>query len=49
MNDTMEQPHSFGSAAALSEIDFVCSKGSKRYYIQSAYAIPNQTKMKKEQ
>lgn len=31
------------------EIDFVCNKGSKRYYIQSAYAIPDQTKMEQEQ
>ncbi len=31
------------------EIDFVCSKGSKRYYIQSAYAIPDQSKMEQEQ
>lgn len=23
------------------EIDFVCNQGSKRYYIQSAYAIPD--------
>ena len=31
------------------EIDFVCNKGSKRYYIQSAYAIPDQAKMEQEQ
>ena len=31
------------------EIDFVCNKGSKRYYIQSAYVIPNQAKMEQEQ
>lgn len=31
------------------EIDFVCNKGSERYYIQSAYAIPNQAKMEQEQ
>lgn len=31
------------------EIDFVCNKGSKRYYVQSAYAIPDQEKMKQEQ
>lgn len=31
------------------EIDFVCNKGSKRYYIQSAYAIPDQAKMQQEQ
>lgn len=31
------------------EIDFVCNQGSKRYYIQSAYAIPDQAKMEQEQ
>lgn len=31
------------------EIDFVCNKGSKRYYIQSAYVIPDQAKMEQEQ
>lgn len=31
------------------EIDFVCNKGSKRYYIQSAFAMPEQAKMKQEQ
>ena len=31
------------------EIDFVCNKGSKRYYTQSAYAISDQTKMEQEQ
>ena len=31
------------------EIDFVCNKGSKRYYIQSAYALPDQAKMEQEQ
>ena len=31
------------------EIDFVRNKGSKRYYIQSAYAIPDQAKMEQEQ
>lgn len=31
------------------EIDFVCNKGFKRYYIQSAYAIPDQAKMEQEQ
>ncbi len=31
------------------EIDFVCNKGSRRYYIQSAYAIPDQAKMEQEQ
>lgn len=31
------------------EIDFVCNQGNKRYYIQSAFAIPNEEKMKQEQ
>ena len=31
------------------EVDFVCNKGYKRYYIQSAYAIPDQVKMEQEQ
>lgn len=30
------------------EIDFIASMGSKKYYIQSAYAIPNQDKYKQE-
>ena len=31
------------------EVDFVCNKGSKRYYIQSAYALPDKEKMNQEQ
>jgi len=31
------------------EIDFVCNKGSKRYYIQSALALPDDTKKVQEQ
>jgi len=30
------------------EIDFIASKGSKKYYIQSAYAIPDEEKRKQE-
>lgn len=30
------------------EIDFVCNKGNNRYYIQSAYAIPDQDKNEQE-
>lgn len=30
------------------EVDFVCNKGSKRYYIQSAFAIPDSKKMQQE-
>ncbi|MCR4990657.1 MAG: ATP-binding protein [Lachnospiraceae bacterium] len=31
------------------EVDFVANQGSKRYYIQSAFAIPDQEKMDHEQ
>jgi len=31
------------------EIDFVCNKGSKRYYIQSAFALPDKVKKEQEQ
>lgn len=31
------------------EVDFVANLGSKRYYIQSAYAIPDRKKMEQEQ
>lgn len=30
------------------EIDFIANQGNKRYYIQSAYDIPNEEKMKQE-
>ena len=30
------------------EVDFVCNQGSKRYYIQSAFAIPDEAKMNQE-
>ena len=30
------------------EVDFVCNQSSKRYYIQSAFAIPNKEKMEQE-
>lgn len=30
------------------EVDFVCNKGSKRYYVQSAFSIPDNEKMKQE-
>ncbi len=30
------------------EVDFVCNKGSKRYYIQSAFSIPDEAKMQQE-
>ena len=31
------------------EVDFVCNKGTKRYYIQSAFAMPDERKMQQEQ
>lgn len=31
------------------EVDFVCNKGSKKFYIQSAYALPDKEKMEQEQ
>jgi hypothetical protein len=31
------------------EIDFVCNEGSRRYYIQSAYAVYDSAKMQQEQ
>lgn len=30
------------------EVDFVCNKGSKRYYVQSAFAVPDTEKMQQE-
>ena len=46
LNKTNEKGH--GKRKQL-EIDFVCNKGSKRYYIQSAYAISDRAKMEQEQ
>ncbi len=37
------------NTVALLEVDFVCNKGSRRYYIQSAYSIPDADKMAQEQ
>ncbi len=36
------------SARKQVEVDFVCNLGSKRYYIQSAYSIPNEQKRNQE-
>ena len=30
------------------EVDFICSKGSKKYYIQSAYSLETEEKMAQE-
>ncbi len=36
------------SRHAQLEIDFVCNKGSRRYYVQSAYALPTEEKREQE-
>lgn len=36
-------------ARVTTEVDFVANLGSKRYYIQSAFAIPDEEKMNQEQ
>ncbi len=36
------------SRHAQLEIDFICNKGSRRYYIQSAYALPTEEKREQE-
>lgn len=45
LNKTNEKGH--GIRKRL-ELDFVCNKGSRRYYIQLAYAIPDRAKMERE-
>ena len=30
------------------EVDFVCNLGSRRYYLQSAYKLPDEEKMRQE-
>lgn len=37
------------NTVVLLEVDFVCNKGSQRYYIQSADSIPDTSKMEQEQ
>lgn len=34
---------------SILEIDFVCNRGSERVYIQSAYSLPDEDKLKQEQ
>ncbi len=34
---------------SLLEVDFVCNRGSQRYYVQSAYSIPDKSKLEQEQ
>ncbi|MCM1337403.1 MAG: ATP-binding protein [Candidatus Amulumruptor caecigallinarius] len=37
------------NARSQLEVDFVCNLGSKRYYIQSAYRMPDEEKLKQEE
>ena len=37
------------TSRSILEIDFVCNKGSDRIYIQSAYSMPDEEKLKQEQ
>lgn len=37
------------SVRVQAEVDFVCNKADRRYYIQSAFSIPNREKMLQEQ
>lgn len=37
------------NSVSLLEVDFVCNKGSKRYYVQSCYSIPDLKKMEQEE
>lgn len=47
---TIQQRDSVGKMMRKQlEVDFVCNKGSKRYYIQSAYSMPTAEKMEQEQ
>lgn len=36
-------------SVARLEVDFVCNRGSQRYYIQSAFSLPDKEKMEQEQ
>ena len=47
--EVSEKNESGQSVRKRLEVDFVCNKGSKRYYIQSAFAIPDREKMQQEQ
>lgn len=47
---TVNQKNKLGKSIRKQlEVDFVCNKGSKRYYIQSAFAIPDHEKMTQEE
>lgn len=43
------ETRSEGNKKTQLEVDFVANRGNKRYYIQSAFALPDQKKMDQEQ
>ena len=45
----MEKNREGKSVRKKYEVDFVCNQGSRRYYIQSAFSIPDREKMEQEQ
>lgn len=47
--ERMERNAEGKSARTRLEVDFVCNQGSRRYYIQSAFAIPDMYKMRQEE
>jgi len=49
MVERMEKDENGKTVRKRLEVDFVCNQGSKRYYIQSAFAIPDSEKMQQEQ
>ena len=47
---THYQKDSYGKTTRSTlEVDFVCNKGSERLYIQSAYSLPDEEKIRQEQ
>ena len=48
MVETRERDENGKEICKQLEIDFVANQGSKRYYIQSAYAIPDAEKKEQE-
>ena len=45
---TVNEQHDGSSRRRQLEVDFVANKGSKRYYVQSAYMIPDEAKREQE-
>lgn len=45
----VRREQSGAQSRATYEVDFVCNKGSRRYYIQSAYSLPSEEKIEQEE